>query len=450
MILPILVAFGLGLVLGGWFVTALKNRRAAARTLELSERLSAAETLSRAEHSRRRELEAEITETQGMMRELDRQLAVAEERGKLLTETQQELEKTFSALASEALRGNAEQFLTLATEKLAASRTEAVADLEKRKQAIEALLQPLGESLGRLDRRAEDMERSRVSAYSRLDEQVQRLVEATQTLQDRTTSLATALKGSEVRGRWGEIALRNIAELAGMTKHCDFEEQTSLADGGRPDMTVYLPGGRRIAVDAKVPLSGYLEAVEAAEPERRTAALESHVKALRGHVRALADRNYAESLGENVDLVVLFLPGDPFLAAAFELDPDLQVDALRQKVLVATPTTLIALLRTVAIYWQQSSVVENAEAIAAAARELYERAAKFGEDLARLGRGLRTALEAYNAAIGSYDRRLMPMGRKLEEMKVTEHRKRSLASPEPIDETVRRSTGAPVKTIDGD
>jgi DNA recombination protein RmuC len=450
MILPILVAFGLGLVLGGWFVTALKNQRAAARTLELSERLSAAETLSRAEHSRRQELEAEITETQNTMRELDRQLAVAEERGKLLTETQQEFEKTFSALANEALRGNAEQFLTLATEKLAASRTEAVADLEKRKQAIEALLHPLGESLQRLDRRAEDLERSRVSAYSRLDEQVRRLVEATQALQDRTTSLATALKGSEVRGRWGEIALRNIAELAGMTKHCDFEEQTSLADGGRPDMTVYLPGGRRIAVDAKVPLSGYLEAVEAAEPERRTAALESHVKALRGHVRALADRNYAESLGENIDLVVLFLPGDPFLAAAFELDPDLQVDALRQKVLVATPTTLVALLRTVAIYWQQSSVVENAEAIAAAARELYERAAKFGEDLARLGRGLRTALEAYNAAIGSYDRRLMPMGRKLEEMKVTEHRKRSLASPEPIDETVRRSIGEPVKTTDGD
>ncbi|MDH3254762.1 MAG: DNA recombination protein RmuC [Acidobacteriota bacterium] len=429
-ILPIVLAFGVGIAVGAWLF-GLRARRIAGR-------LAAAEATSRVESDRRQQLEAEFEGSQRTVRELDRQLAVAEERGKIFEDARRELESRFEALAHQALRGNAEQFLTLAGERLATSRAQATADLDERKQAIEALLQPLAESLNRLDLRTNELERSRVDAYSRLDEQVRHLVQTTQALQNRTTSLTTALKGSRVSGVWGEIALRNIAELAGMTKHCDFDEQVTLADGRRPDMIVRLPGDRQIAVDAKAPLAAYLDAVEATNPQRRSAALDRHVKALRGHIRTLADRSYAESLGRNVDLVVLFLPGDPILAAAFEREPELQTEALRHKVLIATPTTLVALLRTVAIYWQQSAVVENAEAIAAAARDLYERAAKFGGDLQKLGRGLKSALDAYNTAVGSFERRLMPMGRKLEEMKVTEQSRRRLDAPEPIDEAPRQ------------
>ena len=436
LILPLLAAFLSGVLLGA-LILSLRGRRTA-------ERLSAAEATSRSETTRRRELETELDEAQRTVRELDRLLAVAEERGKVFEDARRELESRFQALANEALRGNAEQFLALANERLATSQTEAAAELTARKKAIETLLEPLAKSLERLDAKASEIERSRVDAYSRLDEQIRHLVHTTEALQSRTTSLTTALKGSRIGGVWGEIALRNIAELAGMSKHCDFEEQFTLADGKRPDMTVNLPGDRRIAVDAKAPLAAYLEAVEATDPKRRVDALDRHVKALRGHVRALADRNYAETLGRHVDLVVLFLPGDPILSAAFERDPELQTEALRQKILLATPTTLVALLRTVAIYWQQSTVVENAEAIAGAARDLYERAAKFGQDMQHVGRGLKRALDAYNSAVGSFERRLMPMGRRLEEMNVTEQSRRQLESLEPIDESPRRaSTPAP-------
>jgi DNA recombination protein RmuC len=428
------IAFVIGAALGVWLGGLSYRRRLAAATI----RLSAAEATARGEAERRRELEADLARQVETLRELDRRLAIAEERGKVFEDARQELESRFQALAGQALQANAEQFLTLADQRLATSRSEAAADLDKRRQAIQALLQPLAESLGRLDARTGEIERARVEAYSRLDQQLKGLVDATLSLQDRTSSLTTALKGTRVSGRWGEITLRNIVELAGMTKHCDFEEQPTIEGGRRPDMVVNLPGDRGIAVDSKVSLTDYLEAVGQTDRGRRDAALDRHVKALRAHVRTLADRNYAGALGRNVDLVVLFLPGDPFLAAAFERDPDLQIEALREKVLIATPTTLIALLRTVAIYWQQSSIVENSEAIALAARELYDRAAKFGQDLARVGRGLGTALDAFNAAVGSWDRRLVPMARRLDELKVTEQNRRQVEQIESIDEQPRQ------------
>lgn len=442
--LAIAGAFVLGALVGGWIAFVVRRRRDEREILAATGRVSAAEATARSEAERRRSLEAELEETVAATRRLDRELAVAGERARVYEDARRELENTFEALANKALRGNAEQFFALAREKLAATSEAASADLEKRQQSIQALLTPLRESLERLSEKTEQVERNRVNAYSRIDEQVRLLARATTRLDEKATSLSTALRGPTVQGRWGEMALRNVAELAGMTEHCDFEEQTSLLEGRRPDMTVHLPGGRLIAVDAKAPLAAYLEAAEATTDEVRAPALDRHVKALRAHVRALADRGYAEALDTDFDLVVLFLPGDPFLAAAFARDPDLQVEALRSKVLIATPTTLVALLRTVAIYWQQSAVVENAEIIATAARDLYERAAKFGSDLARLGRGLRTALDAYNTAVGSFDRRLMPMGRRLEEMSVTGHSKRRLEGPEAIDETVRQSTEATI------
>ncbi len=447
--LPLIAAFLIGVALGAALSVLLRSRGADEAVVSASSRASAAEAALEVEQRNLREVETELDATLDAVREMDRQAAVASEREKRAQEmidelktfsesSRKALEDNFKALAADPLAGSNKQFLDLAEQRLAITQERARAELDERKSAIESLLKPLGEGLKSLDQKTQDIEKARLDAYSRIDQQVQMLAEATTGLQEKATSLVSALKGSQVRGRWGEMALRRVAELAGMTEHCDFEEQTSIGDGKRPDMTVRLPGERVIAVDAKAPLNAYLEATEATEDEIRDRALDRHVKALKGHIKTLADRDYAKTLDSELDLVVMFLPGDPFLAAAFAKDPNLQVEALRSKVLIATPTTLLALLRTVAIYWQQRSMAENAEAIASTARELYDRAAKFGEDLSKIGAGLNSALKAYNSAVGSFDRRLIQMSRKLEEMKVSEQSKRELSPPNPILDEPRK------------
>ena len=449
--IPLIGAFLVGLALGAAFVVLFRSRSAEAAIFDASSRASAAEAALEIEQRNLAELEEELDQTEQSLSEMHRQIAVAAEREKrsqeLINElkefsesSRKTLEDNFKALAADALAGSSKQFLNLAEQRLATTEERAKAELEERKSAIESLLKPLGEGLQSLDQKTQEIEKARVDAYSRIDQQVQMLAEATSGLQEKATSLVSALKGSQVRGRWGEMALRRVAELAGMTEHCDFEEQTTNGEGKRPDMTVRLPGDRFIAIDAKAPLNAYLEASEATDENIRAKALDRHVKALKSHIKTLADRNYAETLDSELDLVVMFLPGDPFLAAAFARDPNLQVEALRSKVLVATPTTLLALLRTVAIYWQQRSMAQNAQAIADTARELYERAAKFGEDLSRVGGGLRAALKAYNAAVGSFDRRLIPMSRRLEEMRVSEQTKREVSAPNPILDEPRQVT----------
>ena len=399
---PVLLIALAALVVGAllaFLMTSLWARSRLERLrLSTAERLATAEASAESEHRRREELGTEFRSTAEARAELDRRLATAlsqlenaktqvVEQQKFIESSRRDLENAFKALASAALEGNAKQFLELAEQRFGKSEATARAELEKRKQAIDEMLAPLRETLGKLADRTGQIEVAREGAYKALREQVEGLMSLTSSLQDKTTTLATALRGSQVRGRWGEIALRNVAELAGMTEHCDFEEQETLEDGGRPDMTVRLPGGRLIAVDAKAPLTAYLEATEATDEAAREKALDRHVAALRQHIRTLSSREYATGLRGDVDMVVLFLPGDPFLAAAFARAPDLQIEALRSKVLVATPTTLVALLRTIAIYWQQRSMAENAEKIAGVARELYDRAALFGEHLGKVGRG---------------------------------------------------------------
>lgn len=432
------LAFG---ALVGWVVGYLiQARRGQRQSIEAARRLSAAEATASSELERRQEVEFELHRVEARMAELDRELAVAGERvastvrqfaeqKEFVDSSRKELEDTFQALAAAALKGTSEQFLTLAQQRLETARTQATADLDERRQAVESLVAPLRETLDRLDRKTGEMERSRTSDHSRITEQVEQLARGTSMLRDETTSLAAALRGTESGGRWGELTLRRVVEIAGMTAHCDFQEQLTIANGSRPDMVVHLPEGRRIAVDAKAPLTAFLEASNARDDASRRAALAQHAKALRKHVRQLAQRDYAAALGEDTEFVILFLPADAFLGAAFQSDPELQVDAMRSKVLLATPTTLVALLRTIAIYWQQRSMAENAEEIAGTARELYERAAKFSEELTAVGRGLTSALDAYDRAVGSFDRRLMPMANKLDEMKVSEGARRELQAP---------------------
>jgi len=442
----VLAALAAGGVLG-WVLAALYER---ART-------AAAESRAEAALERRSELETEVAGLAEARGKLEREAAAAEvevrtareqlEAQKAFIEgSRKQLEDAFKALASDALEGSSRQFLKLAEQRWQTTREEAAGDLEKRKAAIETLLEPLNLSLKSLDEKTGVMEKERRGAYEGLKEHLTQLQSATSSLQDKTTTLASALRGTQVRGRWGEIALRNIAELAGMSEHCDFAEQVTVGDGKRPDMVVRLPEGRLIAIDSKVPLAGYLKAVEAVDDTARDAGLREHVQALRVHIRTLAARDYAAELEGDVDLVVLFLPGDPFLAAAFSEDPDLQVEALRSRVLIATPTTLVALLRTVAIYHQQRVLTENAREIADTARELYDRAAKIGDDLGRAGRGLKTAVDAYNAAVGSYERRFLPMGQKLANLKVTEQSRRELTAPEPLDVTPRMTGGDDAET----
>lgn len=450
---PILIAFLGGALLAGIAVWVFLSRRMQSQRLAEIEELATAKAEAEANQERRSELERDLEIERTRAQKLDRQIAGAEEQlrsaehlfqeqREFLERGRRELSDAFKALAQEALASSSQQFLNLAEQRLETTRTEAAADLEKRKQAIETLLTPLNQELKKLEKRTGEIEASRVDAYSRLEQQLQGLSQVTSTLQERTHSLDSALRGSGVQGRWGELALRNVAELAGMSEHADFHEQLTLEDGRRPDMTVNLPGGRKIAVDAKAPLNAYLEAAEADDPGIQKQARKRHAKALREHVKVLAAREYAASLNVDLDLVILFLPGEPMLAAAYREDPDLQTDAMRSKVLIATPATLVALLRTVAIYWQQKSLADNAEQIAATARELYSRAAKFSSDLDDLGQGLRTAFAAYNRAVGSFEHRLMPMKRRLEEMKVAEQSSRQLEAPRALEEPPRELTPA--------
>jgi DNA recombination protein RmuC len=413
-----------------------------------AQRLASAEAIAAAERGRREETEGDLQQVQEQGAVMAQELAVANERLEstratleqqrtFLAESKRQLEDSFAALAANALKGSTEQFLSLAEQRLESTRTQAKADLEERKAAIDGMLAPLKKSLDQLDQRNLEMEKARTGAYSQLEEQIAALSTAAGALADKTTALSTTLRGSSNKGRWGEIALRNIVEVAGLTEHVDFEEQQTTEEGGRPDMTVRLPGDRLIAIDAKAPISAYMEAREAETEAARKQALDRHVRALKGHVKTLATRDYASALDAEIDLVVMFLPSDALLSDAYAREPELQTDALRERVLVATPTTLVALLRTVAIYWQQRALAENAAEIASVAGMLYERAAKFGNELGGVGKSLQGAIEAYNRAVGSFDLRLMPMARRLEEMKVAETSRRSVEPPRGIDDSAR-------------
>ena len=333
--------------------------------------------------------------------------ASAEEHRQTEERARNELQAAFAQLSQEALKSNNELFLNQAGARADASV-----------KSLTDLLAPFKEALGKLESETKEIEKARTDAYATLTEKLVALQQATSTLHATSHSLAVALKGdARARGRWGEVALRNIAEFAGMTRHCDFCEQETADDGSRPDMIVNMPGGEgRIPIDAKVPMDAYMAGVETSDLDARRAALVKHAADMRKHVRTLAGRDYAQSLGSRVDYTVMFIPAEPVLTAAFEVDPALQQDAMEKRVLLATPVTLVALLRTVALFWQQERLAENAQDIRDAARELHARIRVFADHLGDVRKGLGRAIESWDKAVGSYESRVLPQGRKLEEL----------------------------------
>jgi len=315
----------------------------------------------------------------------------------LLSEAEAELKDAFAALSAEALKESRQEFLGQADQRL----------------------KPIQDLLAKYEEQLRQIEKARNDAYGGLREYLEALKAAHQGLQKETHQLSTALRSPTVRGRWGEVTLRRVVELAGMSSYCDFDEQVSVeTEEGRlrPDMTVRLPNDRVIIVDSKAPLEAYMDAVEASDEAGRKAALERHTQALRAHVRALCQKAYWSQFDNAPDFVVLFLPGESFFIAALEADRSLMEDAFRSNVVLASPATLFALLKAVATGWQEHALAENAQRIAEVGKDLHDRIRVFAEHLSRVGKGLKGATDAYNAAVGSYERNLEPGARKLAEL----------------------------------
>lgn len=434
-----LIAYGRGFVAGAGRARDAEGRAAAgeARAQELRQQVAAAQAeLTNLRHEWSLAEQARATaETRA-----EDIAQHAEEQRTLLDEARTRLGDTFKSLASDVLAGNTTSFLQLAEEKFKTLRDDAAGDLDARRQAIASILNPLAQTLDTYQKETRELEHRRERELGSVGEQLRHVAQSQLQLQTETARLVNALRAPHVRGRWGEIALRRTAELAGMSAYCDFTEQellpTENGGGMRPDMVVHLPAGREVIVDSKVPLVGYLDALEAPDETTRLQALTRHAQHVRQHVTRLASKNYAEQLSASAEFVVLFIPNDSFLAAAAERDGELVEWALAQRVVLATPATFIALLRAIAYGWRQAKVAENAQRISEVGRELSERMGVLVEHLSSIGGAIGRAVESYNKAVGSLESRVLPTARKLEGLDVGAQR--PLPGLEPIEQAVRQ------------
>ena len=390
-----------------------------------------------------RRIEALRVELASAQARLEASILQEADRLSLFEQSETRLRAAFDSLAGETLRANSELFLRLAREALGRDQVIAQGALKERELAIAQLVEPLRTALERTEAQVQALERERRDAFSALRTQIETLAGGQAQLQRETRNLVTALRRPEVRGRWGELTLRRVVELAGLSEHCDFTEQLQLVgeEGAlRPDLVVHMPDARDLVIDAKTPLEAYLAALDATSEDERTQALRRHAQQVETRVRELASKGYWSQFARSPEFAVLFLPGDQFLSAALAERPELLETALAQSVIIATPSTLIALLKAVAYGWRQSAVAHNAAQIRDLGQELYRRLSTFNGHLGRMGQRLAAAVEAYNAAVGSLERGVLPQARRFGELGVTADA--PLAPLEPIGQPVR-NTGAP-------
>jgi len=416
----------------------------AARRARAEERASRLDDLDGQMKEKSRDLEHLHAERARLAEALEAERKAGREKLALLEEARVKLQDSFKALSAEALSANNASFLALARTQLEKFQESAREDLGQRQKAVQDLVTPVQTALQKMDGQIQEMEKARTGAYEGLRQQVTSLVQTQEQLRGETASLVRALRTPSARGRWGEIQLRRVVEMAGMVDHCDFFEQQGGADRRdagegarlRPDMTVRLPGGKSIVVDAKTPLDAYLSAVEAGDDDARRVQLGRHARQVREHMRLLGGKQYWASLDATPEFVVLFLPGEAFFSAALEHDPALIEAGIDQSVIPATPTTLIALLRAVAYGWRQERLAENARRIGALGRELYDRLGSVAGHMDRLGQQLGRSVESYNKAVGSLESRVLVSARRLKELDVAPEGS-EVGELSPLDHTAR-------------
>ncbi len=399
-------------------IRQLEGRAAAAEAgaQELRAQIAPLRLEADALRTRLRESETAAAAAQARIGEMQHSF---EQQRAMLEQDRERLSEVFKALAAETLRTTNEDFLRLAAERLGAVQTQAEAGIAHAHNAIAGIVEPVRESLSRVDRQLQEIEGARREAYGRLTEQVGSLAQAQRILHAETANLAQALRSPIVRGRWGEVQLRRVVELAGMEEYCDFDEQTGIGgaeSAARPDMVIKLTGGRQIAVDAKASLQAYLEAIEASGEEAQAAKLKEHSQQVRARVNELASKGYAQRLGRSVEFVVLFIPGEVFFSAALRAAPELIEESARRGIILASPTTLLAMLKAVAYGWREQRMAENAQRISEMGRELHGRLAVMIEHLERMGQALHKSVESYNSAIGSFNSRVIPSAQRLADL----------------------------------
>lgn len=390
----LLLTLGIGLVIG-WLVAQVRNQRRVAQ------------------------LETQI--------EMEQKDVV----GKL-----SELEATFNNLSNKALHANNQTFIQLAEQTFKRLQSDAKGELEQKGKAVDDLIKPIKAALEKTEQQIHSIEKERKEAYGSLRQYMDSMIKTQESLQSETRNLVKALRRPEVRGQWGELTLKRLVELAGMVQHCDFYEQETSSDGSlRPDMIVRMPDRREIVVDAKTPLDAYLSAVEADDDNQRKQFMQQHASNVRKRVRELAGKAYWNQFRNAPDFVILFIPGDQFLSSALEYDPQLLEDALRQQIMLTTPTSLVALLRAVAYGWRQETLAANADKVREVGVDLYRRLEVFADHLSKLGRSLDGAVGSFNKAVGSFEAKLLPGARKFTELGVDGH---DLESPAAVEKGLRQ------------